>query len=155
MTRLPRLSILTRDEYLSELFGGLEDGSVPVGEPSKPRYFLRRRRDAKLAAELAAKPIEAPTFNLKHALDVAHRRLTDTPDRAERLKFARSYISNGLRPLSAKPATLTGCSAERIAREPHRLAERHRAGESYLAIAFIMLGHALGVEHPEDALRTD
>ena len=152
MIWIPRISILTRDEYLSELFGGLEDGTIPLGEPRKPQGWRRKRHDAKRAAEFNTKPIKEPTFELGHALDVADRRLKDTPDRAERLKFARSYISGALRYLAAKPGTLTGRSAERVAYEPHRVARLHRAGETDLAIAFVMLGHALGVDHPENVL---
>ena len=82
---------------------------------------------------------------------LANLRLSDTPDRIERLKWARSMISDGLRDGRAQPSAKISGSKQR-AREEERLVHVHARAETCFATAFIMLGHALGVENPENAL---
>ena len=70
-------------------------------------------------------------------IHLAERRLADTPDRDERLKWARTQLNDGLR------------QRRHAGGNPRMLQQT----EGNLAAAFLIIGHALGVTHPEDALR--
>lgn len=66
----PKLSTLAQDAALRALFSAIEDGSLPLGEPQKPRHFKTKWHSREQAAKLTAKPIPPQLPDIRDCADI-------------------------------------------------------------------------------------
>lgn len=92
---------------------------------------LAEKRGAKTDNGILPDFVLAPTGQ-SGPVWIAEARLADTPDLPERLAWARRMVNVALRDLRSKQEW-----------------RRARAYQGSIATAFLILGHAIGIRHPE------
>jgi hypothetical protein len=100
--------------------------------------LMARRRDSQKFADFDESPVgcSIPVW-------IAEARLVDTPDETKRAEWARSILNTALRDLRLRK------SRRHRETDAEWLQWKHDRAQGQLAIAFVMLGHLLGIRHPE------